>query len=104
MKKFIIGVLMLVSMSLIPYQISAETSKEISSASVDKANEEAKAMQLIDRLYEMRGIDVSKLNSSEKITLRKEVRSIHDQLKMISGGLYISFGVIILILLLIILI
>jgi hypothetical protein len=45
----------------------------------------------------------STLKSSEKKNLRKEVRSINHKLKAISGGVYISAGAAIIILLLIIL-
>lgn len=47
-------------------------------------------------------MDKSNLNSSDKRILRKEVRSIKQQLKEMSGGVYISAGALIIILLLLI--
>jgi len=47
-------------------------------------------------------MDMSKLKSSEKKDLRKEVRSINHKLKTISGGVYISAGAAIIIILLLI--
>jgi hypothetical protein len=45
---------------------------------------------------------MSKLKSSEKKSLRKEVRSINHKLNAIGGGVYISAGAAILILVLLI--
>ena len=45
---------------------------------------------------------MSKLKSTEKKDLRKEVRSIKRELKDISGGVYISAGVLIVILIILV--
>ena len=65
--------------------------------------ESAKADALLLRLEEIKAMDKSTLTPAEKRKLRKETRSIKSQLKAISGGVYLSSGAIILILLLIIL-
>lgn len=68
-----------------------------------KSAESAKADALLLRLEEIKAMDKSTLTPAEKRKLRKETRSIKSQLKAISGGVYLSSGAIILILLLIIL-
>ena len=61
----------------------------------------AKAIDLEIRLNEINAMDKSTMKPSEKKVLRKEVRSIKQQLKELSGGIYFSAGAIIIILLLI---
>ncbi len=85
-----------------PAQAVIENRIELSAGSNKVAEDEAKAKVLIERLFEIRDMDITKLSESDKSSLKKEVRSIRDQLQMISGGIYISFGLIIIILLLII--
>lgn len=63
--------------------------------------DEALTNSLILRLEEIKQIDKTKLQPSEK-ELRKEVRTIKSQLKEIDGGVYISVGALILILILLI--
>jgi hypothetical protein len=57
----------------------------------------------LNRLDEIKAMDKSSLNSSEKKELRKEVRSIKADLRTTGGGLYLSVGAIIIIILLLIL-
>jgi hypothetical protein len=58
---------------------------------------------LIDRLAEIQSLDKSKMSGREKRELRKETRSIKRELKAISGGgVYLSVGALILILILLI--
>jgi len=61
------------------------------------------AARLTDRLREIRAIDASALSGQEKKVLRKEVRSIKEQLTGLDGGVYISAGALILIVLLLVL-
>ena len=65
--------------------------------------ESAAANVLIARLGEIKAMDKSNLNASEKKQLRKETRSIKRELKRMSGGVYFSVGAIIVILILLIL-
>ncbi len=64
------------------------------------------AKTLLLRLNEIKEMDKSKLNSSEKKALRKEVRAIKTELKATEangkGGVYLSVGAIIIIALLLI--
>ncbi|MCZ8217554.1 MAG: hypothetical protein O9262_15020 [Cyclobacteriaceae bacterium] len=62
----------------------------------------AQVTKLENRLIEIKAMDISKLNRQEKRTLRKEVKAIEKQ--MDNGGVYVSVGAIIIIVLLLILI
>jgi hypothetical protein len=64
---------------------------------------EEQATRLQHRLEEIKAMDMSQLSRKEKKALRGEVKQIKKELKEISGGVYVSVGAIILIVLLIIL-
>ena len=66
-------------------------------------NREAQASQLQNRLDEIKAIDKTNLTHSEKKALRREVRAIKKELAVMSGGVYLSIGAILLIALLLIL-
>jgi uncharacterized protein YfkK (UPF0435 family) len=62
-----------------------------------------KANVLTARLEVINAMDKSNLSSSEKKTLRKEVRAIKKELKaMGSGGVYLSVGALLLVIILLI--
>lgn len=65
-------------------------------------SEATSANALILRLSAINEMDINELTSKEKKGLRNEVRSIKQQLSDIGGGVYISAGVLILILILLI--
>jgi hypothetical protein len=110
MKKIIICLIITVlSLTLLPVQSLASGKELYSSVIGDKAPEktgllekkesvEAKTLTL--RLNEIKAMDKSKLNSAEKKNLHKEARSIRRRLKDISGGVYISAGTLIVVLVL----
>ena len=101
MKKIILVVMAIcLSFTLLPLQSSAATTAEPSSLVATKPVEAAEAKALTLRLTEISTMDMSKLKSSEKRDLRKEVRSIKRELRDISGGVYISAGALIVILIL----
>jgi uncharacterized membrane protein affecting hemolysin expression len=60
--------------------------------------------KLTKRLMEINDMDKSLLTKTEKQVLRKEVLSTQKQLKELDGGIYISVGAVIIILLLILII
>lgn len=62
----------------------------------------ADSTALIARLDEIYAMDKSSLSPSEKRELRKEVRATKKQLKHIGGGVYVSAGALILIVVLIV--
>ena len=57
----------------------------------------AKVLTLESRLKEIDAIDKSELDASTKKDLRKEVRSIKHELKTLGGGVYLSAGALVLI-------
>ena len=65
--------------------------------------EEQRANQLKERLEEIHSLDAKTLSRKEKRALRGEVKAIKKEMAEISGGVYLSVGAIILIVLLIIL-
>ena len=66
------------------------------------ANQRVQAEILTKRLEEINGMNKSALSRTEKKALRKEVRTIERSLRDIGGGVYISAGAIIVILILLI--
>jgi hypothetical protein len=87
------------SLTFLPLQSNAATVTEPSSMEATKPAE-VKALEL--RLNEINSMDKSKLKSTEKKNLRKEVKSINHKLRTISGGVYISAGAVILIVILLV--
>lgn len=87
-----------------PYQSKAATTAAPSTLVVPKSAESAEAKVLLQRLDEINTMDKANLKSSEKKNLRKEVRSINQRLRDIGGGVYLSAGAIIIILLILILV
>lgn len=65
--------------------------------------ETARMQELMLRLEYMKGMDKAALNSMEKKAMRKEVKDINKEMKVLSGGVYISVAAIIIIILLLIL-
>ncbi len=104
MKKFTIC-LITTCLLLTFYPLQSNIATPVASASLvalkpeKSAKVKAKALEI--RLNEINAMDKSSMKSSEKKSLRKEVRSIRQQLKELSGGIYFSAGAIIIILLLI---
>jgi hypothetical protein len=103
MKKIVLSlVLTCLLFAFNPYQSNAATNAATSSLVVSKPSGSAEAKVLLLRLDKIKTMDKSNLNSSEKKDLRKEVRSIKAQLRDISGGVYISAGLLIVILIVLI--
>lgn len=61
-----------------------------------------KANALTTRLDEIKHLDKSGMAASEKRQLRKEARSLRGELRQLNGGVYLSAGAIILIVVLLI--
>jgi hypothetical protein len=106
MKKFIFCLMATVlTLTFLPVQSFAATKEEPSSLVVTKPPEPAEAAEakaLVTRLDEIKAMDMSSLKSTEKKELRKEVRSIKRELKDISGGVYVSAGVLIVVLIILV--
>jgi hypothetical protein len=103
MKKLAICLMMTcLSLTLIPLQLNATTKTEPSSVPAPKPVESAEVKALELRLNEINSMDKSNMKSAEKKTLRKEVKTINHKMHDIGGGVYLSVGAIILIVILLI--
>ena len=103
MKKLPLYLMMIVlSLSILPTtMIAAEKNPTAVAATTKEMPAEVKVM--FNRLEEIKAIDKSSLNSSERKALRKEVRTIKSTLNSNGHGVYLSVGAIIIIVLLLIL-
>ena len=88
------------SLTFIPLQLNATSAEPISVPAEPAIPAEAKALLL--RLDGIKAKDLSKLEASEKKELREEVKSIKHELRSLGGGVYLSAGAIILIVILLI--
>ena len=105
MKKFT-GSLMtaILLLAFMPASVKAATEPIATTASATTATvESAAANALLARLAEIKAMDKSNMSFSEKRKLRKETRAIKSELKALSGGVYLSVGAIVVIVLLLIL-
>jgi len=100
----------LLSFSLVPSYATVETTpttattSSSSSSDAATANSGAKAASqvLISRLDEIKAMDKTNMSAADKKELRKEVKSIRKTLRYEHGGIYLSLGAIIIIVLLLI--
>ena len=90
------------SLAFLPLQSNAAATAASSSLAVPKSAESSEVKALEIRLNEINAMDKSNLKSAEKKNLRKEVKSINHKLRNISGGVYVSAGALIVILILLI--
>jgi hypothetical protein len=90
-------------LSFIPVQLKASKASNSLTVPTNKTTGSETANALLNRLFEINGLNKSALSLSEKKELRKEVRTIRDDLKKLDGGIYLSVGAIIIILLILIL-
>lgn len=66
--------------------------------------DELAAKALVNRLEQIKAMDISDMSRAEKQELRQKTRAIKKELKTMNGGIYISAGAVIVVLLLLILI
>jgi hypothetical protein len=83
--------------SVAAVEATSASTPAMSSADAEKVN------VLVKRLNEIDAMDKSNLSASEKKALRKEVRAIKRDVKELGGGVYISVGVLLLIIIILIL-
>lgn len=104
MKKINLFIITLcLSFAFAPFQSIASTKpKPTYDVTSKHVADSVKAESLLLRLNEINAIDKSNLTFSEKRSLRKETRSIDHQLRQANGGVYISLGAAIIIVLLLI--
>lgn len=105
MKKFTtLSIFLLLLMSVLPSnQLKATTESQKASMMTSKPLESPEANALLLRLSEINVMDRSNLTQFERKQLRKEARSLKNQLRELGGGVYLSVGAIIIIVLLLIL-
>jgi hypothetical protein len=94
--------MMIISLNVFP-NTSNDTGKNGTVATNNSKEMPAEVSVLLNRLDEIKTMDKSSLNSSEKKALRKEVRAINTSLKTMGNGVYLSVGAIIIVILLLIL-
>ena len=94
---YIVAVLLLVTFT--PLQSKAEKNP-ISISNTEKKSAEVQA--LINRVNEINAMDRSTMSRAERKAIRKELREIKREVNRRHGGVYVSTGIIILILVLII--
>jgi len=98
MKKLTLGFMTaFMLLSMLPVQAAGEV-RPITNATVP-----AEITVMLNRLDEIKAMDLSTLAKSEKKELRKEVRGIKSELKAAGEGVYLSVGAILIIILLLIL-
>ena len=103
MKKLtLFTIITLLTLTIMPNNVSAKTIEPVTASATPKEIP-AEVKTLLNRLDEIKTMDKSNLNSSEKKALRKEVRAIKASLKASGNGVYLSVGAIIIIVLLLIL-
>ncbi len=90
------------SLAFLHPQVRATTSTTPTTLSVSKPVTPVAVQLLVLRLKEIEKMDKSNLTAADKKELRKEVRSIKQQLQSTGGGVYLSAGAIIIILLILI--
>jgi hypothetical protein len=100
MKKITICLMILCFFSCYPVKSNAENPETAAPLAMSMS---AKPERLLHRLNEIKTMDISKLDRSDRKKLRIEVLSVQDQLSKLDGGVYLSVGAIIIILLLLIL-
>lgn len=83
------------------FSLSASASTITSDSSIVTTNE-IRVQQMGERLQEIKAIDKSSLTKAEKKSLRSEVVDIKKEMKAVSGGVYLSIGALVLILILLI--
>ena len=65
---------------------------------------ESRIVEMKQRVAQIKAMDKSKLTRTERKALRDELKSMNKEARAISGGIYISLGALIIIILLLILI
>jgi len=106
MKKSMIY-LMAISLSLTFFPVITSAANNNKARPVEsrkpvQPSDSAEANTLVLRLNEIKTIDKSSLNAAEKKSLRKEVKATEKKLNSLGGGVYLSVGAAILIIVLLI--
>lgn len=108
MKRKVVVILLLLLASFTSIPTFAKNDKkaiEEKVASMTKEQKETRIVEIKARVEEIRNMDKSKLTSADRKALRHELRDMNTESKALgNGGIYISLGALIIIILLLILI
>ena len=103
MKKLLVCVMTVSALlTFNPSQSMAAAEATPTSTPVPNAAVEAKINVMVNRINEIDAMDKSNMTASEKRVLRKEVRGIKKEIQRDGGGVYLSVGAILLIVILLI--
>ncbi|HYM92646.1 MAG TPA: hypothetical protein VET23_00785 [Chitinophagaceae bacterium] len=102
-KKFLLIASFVMLMAIALQANAASIDPDPSHTNSTPKTEDTRARILINRLEEIRYMNKSELTRSGKKDLRKEVKEIKKEMRTISGGVYLSVGAIIIVILLLIL-
>ena len=92
----------LMLLAFVPAEMLGNVTGTPSTDPIETANA-ARANVLLNRLEEIKAMDKSDLSSSERKALRKEVRATKKEMKDLGGGVYLSVGAILIVILILIL-
>lgn len=101
--KNILRVASFVMISAIALPVAASSEVPVSNKTTSEKAVDPKVAVLMQRLSEIKAMDRTEMTSLERKNLRKEVKEIKSEMKVISGGVYLSVGAIIIVILLLIL-
>ena len=102
MKKFIYSLILVFTLGISTNTVSAANKTETKTEMT--AEQKAQFERLVNRVEEIRNMDKSNLTREEKRALRKELKEMKQQARVLEKGVYLSVGAIIIIILLLILI
>ena len=102
MKKIAYFLSLILLLSALAPAAMAKDGKEKPKNETLSPEDKARLDQLENRFLEIKAMDFKSMNKSERKEIRKELREINKEAKDRNGGIYISTGAIIIILLLII--
>jgi hypothetical protein len=92
----------IVFLSFLAIAIPASSFTPANGAKPTDSSNAAEAQRLINRLEEIKAMDKTNMPRSQKKALRAEVKATQKKLKDSSGGIYLSAGAVILIIVLLI--
>ncbi|MEE1945959.1 hypothetical protein VRU48_12635 [Pedobacter sp. KR3-3] len=102
MKKIIYALMLVFVLGVSANTVSASESNKPKTELT--AEQKAQLDKIVSRVEEIRQMDKSHLTRAEKKALRKELREMKEQARILDRGVYLSVGAIIIIILLLIII
>ncbi|WP_219224053.1 hypothetical protein [Pedobacter antarcticus] len=101
MKKLIYSLTLIFMLGISVNTVSAATTKDKVEMTVEQ---KAQLERITNRVEEIKSMDKSNLSRAEKKELRKELKEMKHQARALGGGVYLSVGAIIIIILVLILV